>query len=212
MRIRIVAMAAAFFVVLASCGPQGETKVGKTIAGASVQLSQWHSIPPADLLVDLSGLKNIGNISRSERRIRDNHIAQHRAYFDGSGYIWVEHLTAANRVFSLRGTDRVNKADWVLDTARKFFGKRNETMTVGEKRHIHKYGKRGGWVVSVSNDQHSRTCLVSRLGLLNDGNRARASGEHYDTYIYFRDCSGRRSLDDTVAFLKGLKLVSRGQA
>ena len=196
-------------IALASCGPQGSTTVGKTIAGASVQLSQWQPIPPASFAVDLGAL---GNIGRTERRVRDNHIAQYRAWFENSGYIWVEHQTVANSVFSLRGTDRVNEVDWVLKTARGYFEKRKEKMTVGEKRHIHIYGKRGGWIVSVSNEQRSRTCLVSRLGFLNDSNRARTSGEHYDTYVYFRDCSGQRSLDDTVAFLKGLKLVSKEQA
>ncbi len=208
MRIRIVAMAAAFCAVLASCGPQGKSTVGKTVAGASTQLSQWQHIPPAGLLFDLGDLGNIGNIGRSERRIRDNHIVQHRAYFDGSGYMWVEHLTAANSVFSLRTTARYNKADWTLEAARRYFAERKEKVTVGEKRHIHEYGKRGGWVVSVSNEQGSRTCLFARLGFLNDSSRTRTSGEHYDTGVYFLDCSGRRSLDDTAAFLKELKLVS----
>ena len=205
MKIRLAALAATLCAVLAACGPQGETTAGKTIVGASTQLSQWQSIPPASFPVDLSAL---GNIDRSERRVRDNHIVQHRAYFDGSGYIWVEHLTASNHVFSLRTTDRYNKADWVLATARRYFGERKEKMTVGEKRRIHTYGKRGGWVVSVSNEQRSRTCLISRLGFLEDGSRARTSGEHYDTGVYFLDCTGQRSLDDTVAFLKGLKRVS----
>lgn len=209
MGLRFAATIAAPCAVLGSCGPQGETTVGKTIGGASTQLSQWQSVLLADFPVDLGDL---GNISRTERRVRDNHIAQHRAYFDGSGYIWMEHLAAAKHVFSLRTTDRLNKVDWTLEAARRYFGNRKEKMTVGEKRRIHEYGKRGGWLVSVNNEQGSRTGLFSRLGFLDDGNRARTSGEHYDTLIYFSDCSGRRSLDDTEAFLRGLKLVSKGRA
>lgn len=208
MRFRLVAMAATLCVALSSCGPQGETKVGKTIAGASTQLTEWHHISPSEFPVKLRNLKGVTIIKSTERRVRDNHIGQHRAHFGHGGYIWVEHLSAPHAVFGLRGSNRVNSVDWVLDTARKFFKKRNHTMTVGEKRRIHKYGDRGGWLVFVSNEEHGRACLVARMGFLNNANKARSSGEHYDTYVYFRDCTRQNSMDEVEAFLRGLKLVS----
>ena len=36
------------------------------------------------------------------------------------------------------------------------------------------------------------------------GNRTE---EHYDTSVSFRDCSGKRTLDDVAKWLEGAKLV-----
>lgn len=216
MKIRLAALAATLCAALASCGPQGETTVGKTIAGANMRLSDWSSLPPADFLINLGDLKDVKDIRGTEHRIRDNHIAQQRARFghefSHGGYVYIEHLTAPRRVFSLRGTNRVNSADWALGAADKYFKQRNRTMTVGEKRHIHKYGDRGGWLVHVSSGQLGHSCLFSKLGFLSDGTKARTSGEHYDTIVHFRDCTGRRSMEEVEAFLRGLKLVSKDRA
>ena len=123
-----------------------------------MRLSDWSSLPPADFLINLGDLKGVKDIRGTEHRIRDNHIAQQRAWF--------------GHEFSHGG---------------------------GEG------GQHGGVHAELGDGARP-------LGFLSDGTKARTSGEHYDTIVHFRDCTGRRSMEEVEAFLRGLKLVSKDRA
>ena len=53
----------------------------------------------------------------------------------------------------------------------------------------------------------AQTCFLARVGFLGDTNKPTPVGEYYDTVVRFRDCSGKRSMDDVEAFLNGMKIV-----
>ncbi len=191
------------------------------VAHTPDRLTSWKDIFPSDLIVNIADLNDLEHIWFAQQRSRGSHIIQQRAQFDQGkiyyllghhGFFYVEHIMTPEQFFSLQSTEYVNELSATIDRARVFFDKRNETMTAGEKRRIYTPRVRGGWLVFASNEDGSIVCLFSSLGLLSNAAKPRASGEFYDTFFHFRDCSERRTMDEAEAFLKGLKLVSSGQA
>ena len=56
----------------------------------------------------------------------------------------------------------------------------------------------------------AKGCIIGEMGFLSESNAGLAasrSEEHYDTSLNIRDCSGKRSFEDVVTWLKGVKIV-----
>ena len=51
-------------------------------------------------------------------------------------------------------------------------------------------------------------CIIARIGFLSDPAKGgRATYEVYDSGMSYRDCSGKRTLDDVVTWLESAKIV-----
>ena len=63
-------------------------------------------------------------------------------------------------------------------------------------------------VGAVRGARTGTSCIVSQFGFLTDwAKMGHRTDERYDTIINFRDCSGKRSLDQVAEWLEGAKIV-----
>ncbi|MDE0173214.1 MAG: hypothetical protein OYH76_05240 [Defluviicoccus sp.] len=175
-------------------------------SGAVMDLSRWHSMPTHEFMLNIVDLPGAA-FTRAQRRVRNKGIPHERIRFDGGeGSMFVEHILSG--VYNSYVTDRLqNRAD--MDRRLDRFGQRHgQVFEVVENRKIYRYGERGGWVYAIRGRRTGETCIVSRFGFLSDWAKiGQRTGEHYDTSITFRDCSGKRSLDDVVKWVNSAKIV-----
>ncbi len=205
MRTAIWIAAAMLSAALAACGPQGKVTVGKTTGGARTYFSEWKDIGPSKLRINVADLpKAIINVT--EQRVRDNRILHQRVYFDGNGYLLMQHMLGPNALFFLRVTTDTNDFSIVADEFKDWIGSKTDIAEANKKR-IYNRGTRGGWLTAVPKSFY-RDCILARVGFLSRPEKNTTSDEHYDTIVWFRDCSGKRSRAEVERFLKGLKIVS----
>lgn len=184
----------------------GQDKPQRDSGGAIMDLSQWHAMPPHEFMLNIVDLPD-AEPTRTQRRVRNKGIPHERVWFDdGESFILVEHIYTG--VYNEYVTDSMQSgeaADKLLD----LFGRnRGETFKVQEKRKLYQFGERAGWAYTVSGRHTRQTCIISRLAFLTDwGKIGQRTGERYDTSFAFRDCSGKRTIDDVVTWLEGAKLV-----
>ena len=192
-------------VALAACGPAGKT-IGKTTTGQRTYLSEWRDIEPGKLRIDVSDLPK-AIVDVTEQRMRDNGILQQRVYFDGNGYLFIEHLLGPNDIFLLSVTTDTNNFSTVANEFKDWIGSKT-SMAEANKKRIYTRGIRGGWLTAVPASFY-RDCILAMVGFLSRPEKNRAFDEHYDTVVSFRDCSGKRSMEEVRDFLNGLRIVSR---
>ncbi len=115
-------------------------------------------------------------------------------------------------MYDLRTTQHVNDPTTAKNRVAKFYKNGNRKFAHEESRKIHAYGEHGGWVHLVRTSDIGLTCIFAMVGFLSDPAKPHShiTDEHYDTSVDFHDCSADRSLDEVVAFLKGLKIVPPG--
>ena len=51
--------------------------------------------------------------------------------------------------------------------------------------------------------------MLGVVAFLSRAGKNRSSDEHYDTIVRFRDCSGKRSVEEVKDFLNRLRIVSQ---
>lgn len=204
MKMSIWIAAAMMTVALAACGPAGKT-IGKTIGGQRTYNTEWREIDPGRVLIDFGRLDGAA-ITRTEERTRDNAIVQQRVYFDGRGFVYLEHLLGPFAVYNIRVTDRHNDMPKLAD---KYLARFDIQTADMEKGRIHKYGSRGGWVGRATEKGTGADCIVSRVAFLSRADKNWGTDERYDTVVSFHDCSGQRSVEEVREFLNGLRIVSR---
>lgn len=193
-------VAAAFLV---SACQTGIDTSRKDDGGTTVHLSQWKSIQPHELVINVADLDGIV-ISQPQSRIRDNQILHQRARFDGAGFLVIQHIQVL--AYNQHVTSRMNSREDAKADVDGYYKGRNQKIVHGEARKISS-GDRGGWMTSVDVQDTGQTCFLARVGFLGDTNKPTPPGEYYDTVVRFRDCSGKRSMDDVEAFLNGMKIV-----
>jgi len=191
-------------VALAACGPQGKVTVGKTHGGARTYLSEWQDIEPSKSLIDVAVLPK-AIVNKVEQRIRDNRILHQRVYFDGNGHLFVEHMLGPNALFFLRVTTDTNNFSIVADGFKDWIGSKTDAAETNKKR-IYSRGARGGWLTTVPVSSY-RDCILARVGFLSRPEKNRTADEHYDTIVWYRDCTGKRTKEQVMDFLRGLKIV-----
>jgi len=204
MKASVWIVAATVTVALAGCGPAGKT-IGKTTTGQRTYNTEWREIDPGRVLIDFGKLDGAA-VTRTEERTRDNAIVQQRVYFDGRGFVYLEHLLGAFAVYNIQVTDRHNDMSKLAD---KYLSRFNIPAADMEKGRIRKYGSRGGWVGRATEKGTGADCIVSRVAFLSRADKNRGADERYDTVVSFSDCSGERSLEEVREFLNGLRIVSR---
>ena len=211
--LKLVALAAAA-ASAAACVPEGPTatggSIGKTIGGVPTYHTAWRSIEPHELMVNIVDLKG-ATVQRAEQRNRDNALVHQRAWLDsGLGWLTIEHVIVSR--FNLQTTQYFNDPTTAKNYVAKFYKNGNRKFAYEESRKIHAYGERGGWVHLVRTPDTGRTCIFAMVAFLSDPAKLHShiTDEIYDTGVRFRYCSADRSLDEVVAFLKGLKIVPPG--
>jgi hypothetical protein len=207
MKTLILIAVAMMSATLAACGPAGKT-IGKTTTGQRTYNTEWQRIEPKRVLINIGDLGNV-EVTRTEERLRDNSIIQQGVNFAGFGRIYVEHLTGPYSVYNTGVTDRHNDASKLVSRYYKSKSRYDIQTADPEKGRIRKFGDRGGWVGSATEIGTGKTCIVGRVAFLSRATKNRAADERYDTVVQFRDCSGRRSLEEVKEFLKGVRIVSR---
>ena len=155
-------------------------------------------------IVDLPGAEFTG----AERRVRDHKIVHQRVWFDDpESFLFVTHISAAGG-YKKRVTDRLRSAWYARKTAERYWRGAGEPFGVEESVEIHTSRRRGGWVHATRGRNYGRLCFIARVGFLSRRWKVnRRPHEYYDTLIFFRDCSGKRSLADVVTWLEGAKIV-----
>ena len=201
MRTNYLTLIAAAFLV--SACQTGIDTSKKNAAGGTMHLSQWKSIKPHELIINIADLDGIV-ISKPESRNRDNRLIHQQARFDGGGGLFLEH---AQGIFSEYTTNDIDSRENARAELSRYYKKRNQKIVRGEEREISS-GDRGGWMTSVVVQNTGQTCILARVGFLGDTAKGGSlPGVYYDTIVRLRNCSGKRSMDDVEAFLKGMKLV-----
>ena len=199
--------AAMMTVVLAGCGPAGKT-VGKTTVGTRTFNTEWKSIPTSRLLINFGDLGS-ASVTRTEERIRDNSIVHQRVRFDGGGSLFLEHLSGPNSIYTTGVTDRHNSISKVVSAIESHFRTDVVREPDMEQGRIRRYGSRGGWVGRATEQGTGADCVVARMAFLSRATKNRGTDERYDTVVEFRDCSGKRTLEDVKKFLTNVRIVSR---
>ena len=198
----IAALAAALLFALPLSGASAQDKPRAT-DGTIMDLSKWHAIPAHEFMLNIIDLPDV-KLSRAERRMRDNHIPQERIYFDrGKGGIFVEHVSVG--LYNSRVTGRMKSRDRMEELVEQFVRPRGSAFTIEQDRKIYRYGDRGGWFFETRGKTVPTVCIVGRFGFISRGKQT--TDERYDTSVSFRDCSGKRSLDDVLGWVKGAKIV-----
>lgn len=201
MRTNYLTLTAAVFLV--SACQTGIDTSKKDTGGTTVYLSQWKSIEPHELVINIADLDGI-IISQPQSRIRDNEILHQRARFDGTGFLMIQHIQVY--YYNQHVTSRMNSRENAKVEVDRYYKGRNQKIVHREARKISS-GDRGGWLTSVYIPDAAQTCFLARVGFLGDTRKPSPPGEYYDTIVRFRDCSGKRSTDDVEAFLNGMKIV-----
>ena len=198
--IKTLAVVTAFLV---SACQTGTDTSRKDAGGRTMHLSQWKSIKPHELVINIADLDGIV-ILEPQSQIRDNEVLHQRAKFYGGGGLNLEHIQVY--YYNLQTTDAMNSRENAKAEADRYYKRRKQRVVYEEERKISS-GDRGGWMATIEVKDTGQTCLLARVGFLGDTNKRTPIGEHYDTVVRFRDCSGKRSMDDVEAFLKGMKIV-----
>ena len=193
-------VAAAFLV---SACQTGIDTSRKDSGGTTMHLSQWKSIKPHELVINIADLDGIV-IYEPQSQIRDNQILHQRARFDGAGTLRIQHHQVYG--YSQHVTRQLNNREDAKADVDRYYKSQNRKIVHVEARKISS-GDRGGWLTSVDIQDAGQTCFLARVGFLGDTNKPTPPGEHYDTVVRFRDCSGKRSMDVVEAFLNGMKIV-----
>ena len=201
MKTNYLTLAAAAFLV-SGCQTGIDTS-RKDTGGTTMHLSQWKSIQPQELVINIADLDGIV-ISEPQSQIRDNRILHQRARFDGAGTVRIQHHQVFG--YSQHVTRQLNDREDAKADVDRFYKRQNQKIVHREARKISS-GSRGGWLTSVYIPDAAQTCFLARVGFLGDTNKPTPVGEYYDTVVRFRDCSGKRSMDDVEAFLNGMKIV-----
>ena len=201
MKTNYLTLAVAAFLV--SACQTGIDTSRKDTGGRTMHMSQWKSIEPHELVINIADLDGIV-ISEPQSRIRDNQLLHQRARFDGAGSLVIQHHPIFG--YSQHTTNQLNSREDAKAYIDRYYKGRNQRIVHGEARKISS-GDRGGWMTSVYVQDAAQTCFLARVGFLGDTNKPTPVGEYYDTVVRFRDCSGKRSMDDVEAFLNGMKIV-----
>ena len=190
---------------LAACGPEGATR-GRTTAGAGTQLSQWEPVAASDVLLNIEDLDGAA-VTKVEQRTRDNHIVHQIIYFKPRGRLSMEHIVRANGVFSLRVTEHVKDFSKALISMQKYFY--GFTMDENDMKdgYVYRRGRYAGWVAPAIGKNDRSSCVLARFAFLSDPNKERSSGEHFDTLVWFRNCSGAWDVEDIKAMIAGMRIV-----
>ena len=196
-------------LAIALCIPRiatAQDKPPRDIGGTVMDLTKWNPIKPHEIVLNIVDLPK-AEVSRADRRIRNNgtHLQQ-RAWFDGrKGFIHIEH--AFSYVYNDRTTFYFQDPETTKKVAAVYCRRAGKTCDTGDARKIHAYGERSGWVRPVRVRETGRECIGAVMGFLSADKFHTLPEERYDTGITYRDCSGKRTLDEVVEWLEGLKIV-----
>ncbi len=201
-----ISVFAALAVMTAGPPPLAQDKRPRDSSGAVMDLSAWHSMPTHAFMLNIVDLPG-AEFTRAQRRTRNKGIPHERIWFDtGRGWMFVEHLLVG--VYHGYVTDRLRSRDYADSLLGRFGRSRGEAFEAEERRKIYSYGERAGWVYAVRGRHTGEACILARFGLLSDWAKiGQRTDEHYDTAVSFRDCSGKRSLDDVANWVESAKLV-----
>ncbi len=178
-------------------------------SGTVMHVTTWHDIPARELVINIVDLPDV-KVARVQQRSRDNRAIHQWAgfdtphgwlriqYFADPGYTLGEHAGEATR-------DGTRAKRW----AKHYWAAGAEPFDYEEERKIYAFGERGGWAYMTRGRHASRRCILAAVAFLSDGSKgSSATFEVYDTGVIFRDCSGKRTLDETAEWLGSLKIVS----
>ena len=207
--LRCFALAAV--AALTACAPEpgprpGGGSIGRDVGGPPTYRTAWTAIEPHELLINIADLEEAA-LSNAERRGRDNRLVQQRVRLDGgSGRIFLEHSISG--YYNERSTRNANDPASSKKGISRYYGKIGR-FDYEESRKVYTYGERGGWVHRVRNRVTDRTCIFAQVAFLSDQAKLHGSvtDERYDTVVRLRDCSRKRSLNQTEAFLNRMKIV-----
>lgn len=178
-----------------------------TRSGAAEDPAKWTAMAAHEFMLNIVDLPGV-ELGRAQQRMWKGRVPHHRMRFDGGkSFVRVDHLPDwfYNRRITEKYQDRAEMDRRVSRLGRS----RGKNFEATERRKIYSSNERGGWVYAAREKMSGQTCIVSRFAFLTDWRKlGSASGEHYDTLVYFRDCSGRRSLDDVVSWVEGAKIVA----
>ena len=186
-----------------------DPKTSKDITGTILDVTSWQYLAPHEIVVNYVDMKDI-EVWWSQQRIRNNgtHVQQ-RIRFDGrDGWLWVEHTITG--LYSFTTTLHFQNPETARERAVKYWRRAAEPFDYEDSQRVYAYGDRAGWVHRTRGRMTAKGCIIGEMGFLSESNAGLAasrSEEHYDTSLNIRDCSGKRSFEDVVTWLKGVKIV-----
>lgn len=200
-----ILLAAALALVLTSNPP---AFAQRDTSGKVMSLSQWHDIEPHEFSLNIVDLPGVA-LMRAQRRIRDSKANQERLRFDDRmGFVFIEHFPSGG--YGQNTVDLLNSVAFTRKYAEGYWKRRVpvEPFSVEEERKIYAFRERGGRLLATRGKNSGTLCIVARLGFLSDEHKFGAAlRDIYDTALSMYDCSGKRSLDDVVKWLEGVKIV-----
>ena len=169
---------------------------------------QWRDIPPYEITVNIIDLREV-DVWKAQQRIRDNAVLQQQAFIgDGAGRLLLHHAPSYTDGVSEHAAMAYQEAALSRKAAVRFWSINGEPFDYEESRKIYNYGERAGWVHMTRSRTSSRRCIIARVAFLSDQAKGSLSpSEVYDSVVSLDDCSGKRTLRETVEWLKNLKIV-----
>lgn len=183
-----------------------QDKPPRDSTGTVMDLSKWHDMPTHEFMLNIVDLPGV-EMARAQRRVRNKGIPHERVRFGGGkGWMLVEHIYVG--LYNEHVTDSMQSREEADRAVERRAERRRLVTSVEQRRKIYAFGERGGWVYAVRVQGTGQLCIAGRFGFLSDwGKMGHRTGERYDTSVIFNDCSGKRSLDDMVAWANGAKIV-----
>ena len=183
-----------------------QDKTSRTIGGTLTTVTEWTAIKPRELVINIVDLPN-AEVSRAEYRKRNNGLTvQQRAWFDGrKGFVYLEHLFSY--IYNENATFHFQDPETTKKLTARYCQRAKKTCEIVDTRKVHAYGERSGWVRLIRIRETGRRCIGARVAFLSADKFHTLPEERYDTGITYRDCSGKRTLDDVVQWLEGAKIV-----
>lgn len=205
---RILRLAAAALIAGAAAPSFAQDNRLRDSGGAVMDLSKWQDIPAHEFMLNIVDLPS-AEPGRAQRRVRNKGTPHERIRFDRrEGFIYVEHLYVT--LYNENVTDLFQSVAFTRKLAERHWKRRVpvERFTIEEERKIHSSYERGGWVLATRGKNSGVLCIIARLAFLSEGAGSGSfTHEAYNTGVSYRDYSGKRSFDDVVTWLKGVKLV-----
>ena len=183
-----------------------EKKPPRDIGGKVMDVTQWHDIRPSEIVLNIVDLPN-ARFSRVRQRERDKGAVQQQAWFDErNGWIQIEHVLSG--AYSTRTTLHFQDEASLKKRISRFYERRGEPFDFEESRSVRVAYDRSGWVSASRSRNTYRLCIMGLVAFISDSSKTAAvADEHYDTGVFLRDCSGKRSLHEIANFLNGMRTV-----
>ncbi len=183
----------------------GVAKVrGVTVSGENITYTEWQSVPAERLLLNLSDSTDI-RLTRARQRERTGGVLQQTGYFPG-GLMNIRYHPRSS--FGERTTEILSDPESLKKRIRRYYERKKEAFSYGPLAQVAKPPERAGWVHRVR-DHSGQVCQFGVIGFISQAKREKGyTVGRFDTVVWIKDCSGKRSLSQIAGFLMRVELAA----